>query len=78
MKSDDRVKIPKRSDFPEGCMFYIKEFDVPLVHGINGGWVNWYGGRPRAYDSASLRVDNNWLAESFEEWAEIAAKSIRS
>jgi len=57
-------------------MFYIKEFDVPLVHGVNGGWVTWYGGRQRAYDPAFLKVDNNWLAESFEEWAAVVAESM--
>ncbi len=75
MNRGKRVNVPKRSDFPEGCLFYIKEFDVPLVHGRNG-WENWFGGRPRKYDSAALKVDNNWLAESFEEWAEVVAKSM--
>ena len=57
-------------------MFYIKEFDVPLVHGPNGGWENWFGGRPRVYDPSALKVDNNWLAESFEEWAAVVATSM--
>ena len=73
---DVQRKVPARTDFPEGCMFYIKEFDLPLVHGVNGGWESWYGGRPRKYDSSALRVDNNWQAESFEEWAEVVAKYI--
>jgi len=76
MNRDKGAKVPTRADFSEGCMFYIKEFDVPLVHGVNGGWVTWYGGRQRDYDPASLKVDNNWLAESFEEWAAVVAESM--
>ncbi|MCU0727131.1 MAG: hypothetical protein MUE73_15320, partial [Planctomycetes bacterium] len=32
---------------------------------------------PRPYDSRALRVDNNWPAESFEEWVCVVAASIR-
>jgi len=72
---DNRVKLPARADFPEGSVFYIKEFDIPLVFIPNVGWVNWYGGRPSEYDPSSLKVDNNWLAESFEEWVALVAES---
>lgn len=68
--------LPKRSDFPAGTEFVIKEFDVPLVCVPGDGWFNWFGGSPRPYDPGSLRVDNNWSAKSFEEWLEIVANSI--
>jgi hypothetical protein len=69
-------KLPKRSDFPSAAEFVIKEFDVPLVRYPDGGWFNWFGGTPRAYNASSLRVDNNWPAESFEEWVGIVAASM--
>ena len=55
----------------------IKEFDVPLVLVPGGGWFNWFGGTPRPYDASSLRVDNNWPAESFEEWVGVVKASLR-
>ena len=54
----------------------IKEFDVPLVRVPGRGWFNWFGGMPRPYDVSFLRVDNNWPAESFEEWAGVVAASL--
>jgi hypothetical protein len=71
----DKPQLPKRSDFPPGAEFVIKEFDVPLVRLPCEGWFNWFGGTPRAYDASSLRVDNSWSAESFEEWVAIVAAS---
>lgn len=62
------LRLPVRSDFPDGARFVIKEFDVPLVHEPGVGWFNWCTGKAQAYDAASLRVDNNWPAESFAEW----------
>jgi hypothetical protein len=41
------------------------------------GWFNWFGGHPRPYDPKALRVDNNWPAESFEEWVGVIADSMR-
>ena len=73
----DKSQLPKRSDFPPEAEFVIKEFDVPLVRLPDGGWFNWFGGTPRPYDASPLRVDNNWPAESFEEWVEIVAASNR-
>jgi hypothetical protein len=67
--------LPRASDFPRGTEFVIKEFDVPLVWVPGKGWFNWFGGTPRPYDESSLRVDNNWPAESFEEWLEIVRSS---
>lgn len=66
----------KASDFPKGTEFVVKEFDVPLAWVPGKGWFNWFGGTPRPYDESALRVDNNWPAESFEEWLEIVAASI--
>jgi len=72
----DESKLPNRSEFPSGTEFVIKEFDVPLVQIPDGGWFNWFGGRPQPYDASSLRVDNNWPATSFEEWVGIVAASM--
>ena len=57
-------------------MFVIKEFDVPLVHIPGEGWFNWYSGIPEPYDVSSLKADNNWPAESFEEWRGIVEASL--
>ena len=73
----DKPELPKLSDFPEGTKFIIKEFDVPLAWAPGQGWSNWYGGVPRAYDTKSLKVDNNRPADSFEEWIEVIEQSIK-
>jgi hypothetical protein len=73
----DNFQLPKISDFPPGTEFRIKEFNLPLAWLPNGEWVNWFGGKPRHYDPSRLRVDNNWLAESFEEWLEVVADSMK-
>ena len=52
----DKSQLPKRSDFPPGAEFVIKEFDVPLVWIPSGGWFNWFGGTPQPYNASSLRV----------------------
>ena len=72
----DKSRLPKRSDFPPGAEFVIKEFDVPLVEIPGKGWFNWFGGKPQPYDVKYLRVDNNWPATSFEEWVAIVADSM--
>ena len=69
--------LPKVSDFPAGTTFVIKEFDVPLAYVPGQGWVNGFGGAPRPYDPSSLKVDNNWLADSFEEWVGIIEASLK-
>lgn len=73
----DNAQLPIRSDFPDEAEFVIKEFDVPLVRLPDGSWFNWFGGAPNPYDSSSLRVDNNWPADSFEEWIAIVAASTQ-
>jgi len=73
----DNPRLPKASDFPPGTEFVIKEFDVPLAFVPSKGWFNWFGGVPRAYDAGFLRVDNNWTADSFEEWVGIVEASLR-
>ena len=70
-------RLPKSSDFPAGTEFVVKEFDVPLARVPGQGWFNWFGGKPRPYDERSLRVDNNWPDESFEEWIRIVEASLR-
>ena len=74
----DKSQLPKISDFPPRTEFVIKEFDVPLVWVPGRGWFNWFGGTPRPYDESSLRVDNNWHAESFEEWIGIVEASLKN
>jgi len=69
--------LPKASDFPAGTRFVIKEFDVPLTWIPDCGWVNWFGGAPRPYDPEALKVDNNWPADSFEEWIKIVEASLK-
>jgi hypothetical protein len=75
--SDD-PRIPKASDFPPGTMFVIKEFDVPLVQIPGRGWFNWFGGKPRPYHVTALRVDDNWRADSLEEWVGLIKGSLES
>lgn len=72
----NKSRLPKISDFPPGTEFVIKEFDVPLVWIPNRGWFNWFGGAPRSYDERFLRVDNNWLADSFEDWIKVVEESL--
>ena len=67
--------LPKLSEFPSGTEFVLKEFDVPLVRIPGQGWFNWFGGTPWPYDATSLRVDNNWPADSFEQWVGVVAAS---
>lgn len=73
----DEMKLPQPSDFPDGTMFYIKQFDVPLVHTPSNEWFNWFGGKPHPYDVTNLKLGNNWLAESFEEWVGVVAESMK-
>ena len=72
-----KSRLPKSSDFPAWTEFVVKEFDVPLARVPGHGWFNWFGGKPRPYDERALRVDNNWPAESFEEWVRIVEASLR-
>jgi hypothetical protein len=72
-----KSRLPKSSDFPDGTEFVVKEFDVPLARVPGQGWFNWFGGEPRPYDERRLRVDNNWPAESFEEWLRVVEESLR-
>lgn len=73
--------LPTAADFPPGTQFMILEFDVPLARVPGEGrceWFNWYGGRPRPYPVERLRVDNNWLASSFEEWVALVQASTKA
>jgi len=71
-----KKSLPKITDFPNGTVFYIKEFDVPLAHEPSNEWFNWFGGKPTAYDCVHLKQGNNWQAESFEEWITIVKESL--
>ena len=72
---NSNFNLPKESDFPPGTEFFIKEFDLPLARIPKRGWFNWFGGAPRPYDESALRVDNHWLADSFEEWLAVVKAS---
>ncbi|MGE8361497.1 hypothetical protein [Pseudomonas sp.] len=68
------MELPR---FPEGTCLYIKEFDVPLAHVPGQGWVNWFGGSPRAYDPAGLKPGNHWPAASWDAWVEVLQASLK-
>jgi hypothetical protein len=73
------MPLPREEDFPDGTVFYIKEFDVPLAMVPEGGsvtWYNWFGGVPKTYDVSNLKQGNNWEAESFSEWKQLIAESV--
>ena len=70
-----KKKLPKIADSPEKTEFYIKECNAPLVHTPSNEWFNWFGGKPREYDIKNLKIGNNLLAESFEEWVRIVDES---
>ena len=71
-----KKKIPKKSDFPEGTEFYIKEFNIPLVLTPSNEWFNWFGCKPSEYDVTGLKPGNHWEADSFEHWLKIVEESI--
>jgi hypothetical protein len=78
-RSKTKTRVPKKSEFPPGTRFVILEFNVPLAQiprGERAEWVNWFGGAPRPYDVTWLKVDNNWAADSFEEWTALVEASI--
>jgi hypothetical protein len=74
MGADQR--LPAEVDFPPGTHFVIKEFDVPLVFVSDEGWFNWYGGYASRYDVRGLKVDNNWPADSFDQWLGVVEASL--
>lgn len=72
-------QLPQLSDFPPHTRFVILEWDIPLAcipDGERCKWVNWYGGKPRDFPVTELKVDNNWPANSFEEWLALISDSI--
>ena len=76
-----RAKLPNVTDFPSGTKFYIFEWDIPLSKEPNGdgktvSYFNWYGAKKRPYPVEKLTLDNNWPADSYEQWVKIVEKSI--
>ena len=70
-------RLPVASDFPPGTEFVIYEFDSPLVNVPGQGWFSWWGGVPRPYNPVGrLKPDNNWNADSFEEWLGVIAATM--
>jgi hypothetical protein len=75
----DPPRVPVKSDFAPGTEFLVFEFECPLAKSPSGDgatYVAWYGGAPSKFDPAYLKVDNNWLADSFESWAALIERSI--
>lgn len=75
-----KMHPPSITDFPASTVFIIKEFDLPLSYSVVDGkeqWLNWFGGTPTPYDVSALKVDNNWPAQSFDEWVALVADSIK-
>jgi hypothetical protein len=82
IKMLSKITLPKESDFPKGTEFYIKDWDVPLSkqpdsNGQTVSYFNWYGGKPRPYPVDSLKIDNNWPADSFSQWLKLIEKSTQ-
>jgi len=74
--------LPKEADFPSGTEFYIFEWDVPLSKepdntGKKVSYFNWYGCKKRPYPIERLKIDNNWPADSFEQWLQIIRQSLK-
>ena len=73
--------MPKESDFPANTQFYIYEWDVPISKepdedGKSVCYFNWYKGIKSPFPIEDLKIDNNWLAESFEEWIKLIKDSL--
>ncbi len=77
-----RTELPKETDFPVGTKFYLFEWDVPLSKepnkdGKTVSYFNWYGGNKKPYPIERLKIDNNWPADSFEQWLHIIEESMQ-
>lgn len=69
-------KLPKESEFPSGTEFYVFEWDVPLSKEPSTdnkmvSYFNWYGCQKRSFPVERLKVDNNWPADSNEDWLKL-------
>lgn len=77
----NKVNLPKETDFPVGTEFYILDWDIPLSKQPDGNgkivsYFNWYGGKSHPFPVEDLKIDNNWPAESFEEWLNLIRTSL--
>ncbi|MGE0384916.1 MAG: hypothetical protein AB7Q97_09325 [Gammaproteobacteria bacterium] len=64
-----KPRLPAAADFPVDTEFVIYEFDIPLANVPGRGWFSWWGGVERPFDPRGrLKPDNNWNADSFEQW----------
>lgn len=74
---DKTPRLPVVEDFPPGTEFVIYEFDSPLVNVPGAGWFSWWGGVARPYNPVGrLKPDNNWTADSFEQWVALVAATM--
>ena len=69
----NRKKLPIESDFSRSTEFYIYDWDIPLTKetnndGIGVQYFNWLDGTKKPFPIESLKIDNNWPAESFNQW----------
>jgi len=73
----DKPRLPAACEFPPGTEFVIYEFDSPLANVPGKGWFSWWGGVPRPYNpTGRLKPDNNWNADSFEQWIAVVQATI--
>ena len=73
----DVPRLPTADEFPAGTEFIVYEFDSPLANVPGRGWESWWGGWGKPYNPRSLKPGNNWLADSFEQWLEVVAATIK-
>ena len=74
----DIPRLPTADQFPAGTEFVIYEFDSPLANVPGLGWQSWWGGVARPYEPrGKLKPDNNWNADSFEQWLEVVEATIK-
>jgi hypothetical protein len=80
INSVHKPRVPSPDEFPAGTRFVVYEFDLPLACIPENGlakWISWLSGLPRPFDPSSLKVDNNWPADSYEAWAALIDASIQ-
>ena len=74
----DSPRLPTLADFPLGTEFVVYEFDTPLAQVPGLGWVCWWGGVQRKFDPRGrLKPDNNWTADSFEQWVGLISDTLK-
>lgn len=74
----ENPRLPVVAEFPPGTEFVIYEFDSPLANIPGTGWVSWWGGVQRPINPRGrLKPDNNWNADSFEQWLGVIEATMK-